>query len=321
MASSVAKTLARIRGSVEAGAYYEAQQMYKTSYHRSKARKQLSDAIQILQEGAVTQLSYGQTTCGVELGMLLVETYTSTDTPADEASVARLLAIIHAFPPPSRAGGEAAAGSAAGQGSAAAVVDECARLVATAVKWALKCGAAAGARSMHSAFAAYLWKSLGAEGFGRALQHFVRSDDAQTFAEALHSCAQSGPAAEVDLWLLRALLQVLAAASSPSSRAAQLAHARAVSRAFCQLSGPLDTPTSHFAELLLLALEHAGQSPRAHAMFQLARERYSDEVLRRDESLGPMLERVEVGFFNVRRGNGALGGLLGDLFKSLTEAH
>lgn len=33
------------------GAYYEAQQMYKTAFHRSKARNQLADALQILQVG------------------------------------------------------------------------------------------------------------------------------------------------------------------------------------------------------------------------------------------------------------------------------
>lgn len=64
-------------------------------------------------------------------------------------------------------------------------------------------------------------------------------------------------------------------------------------------------------------------SARAHDMFVLLRECYSDGVLRRDEGLGALLERVEGAYFNVRRGAGAdgpLGGLLGNLFKTLTEA-
>ncbi|GLC44822.1 hypothetical protein PLESTB_001210200 [Pleodorina starrii] len=334
MKPSVEKTLARIKDTVESGAYYEAQQMYKTSYHRCKARQQLDDAATILQEGAVTQLSHGQATCGVELGMLLVEAYMSAGTPAESDSVGRVLAILRAFPPPDRtaadAGQEKAASSAAASASVssrggvtAPVVDEYARLVATAIKWASKSGAVLSARRIHSAFASYLWRSFGAEGIGRALLHFVRGEDAEEFAEALHSCAQQGPPGEVDLWLLRAVLQVLSAATS-HSRMAQLAHARALYDAFVARSPPLDTPTAHFTELVLLALEHVALSPRAHDMFVLARERYSDGVLRRDDCLGPLLERAEALYFNVRRGGGgmggALGGLLGDLFKTLTEA-
>ncbi|PNW82537.1 hypothetical protein CHLRE_06g282950v5 [Chlamydomonas reinhardtii] len=335
MAASVAKTLARIKGTVAEGAYYEAQQMYKTAFHRSKARNQLADALQILQEGAITQLAHGQVTCGVELGMLLIEAYTTAGTPADEASVGRLLAIVLAFPPlPAVGSGPGAATSApstsapssssAGQGSSSPVVDECARFVASAVKWANKGGAIVSARGIHSAFAAYLWRNFGTEGFGRALLHFIRGDDADTFAQALHTCARQGPAEEVDLWLLRALLQVLTAANT-HTRMGQLAHARALYDAFTAAqSTPLDTPTAHFAELLLLAVEHVPVSPHAHKMLQCAKQRYGDGVLRRDGQLAGQVERVEASYFGVRRrgaGGGPLGGLLGDLFKSLTEAH
>ncbi|KAG2492437.1 hypothetical protein HYH03_009380 [Edaphochlamys debaryana] len=297
--------------------------MYKTAYHRAKARQNMEDALLILREGAVTQLAHGQITCGVELGMLLVETYTTASTPADEASVSRLLDIINAFPPPGQAAG--AAGSAAASAAASSsspVVDECARFVAACVKWAQKAGAVVSSRRLHSAFASYLWKRFGPESLGRALQHFVRGDDAEGFAQALHACAAAGPRAEVDLWLLRALLQVLSAATS-HSRMAQLAHARSTYDAFLARSGPIDTPTARFTELTLLALEHLALSPRAHDMLVLAREKYGDGVLRRDGSLAPMLERVETLYFNVRRGGagGPLGGLFGDLFKSLAEAH
>ncbi|PNG99818.1 Golgi to ER traffic protein 4, partial [Tetrabaena socialis] len=293
-------TLARIKGSVESGAYYEAQQMYKSSFHRSKARQQLDDAFTILQEGAVTQLAHGQVTCGVELGMLLVEAYTSTATPADRTSVARLLAVINAFPAPST-GAEVP-----GQGGKTPSLDECARLVATAAKWAHRGGAVMSVRRIHSAFASYLWKSYGADAIGRALPHFVRGEDSTAFATALHTCALRGPA-----------LEVLGAATS-DSRMAQLAYARSTYDDFLELHGAMDTPTAHLTELVLLALEHLALSPRAHAMFVLARERYSDGVLRRDDSLAAMLERVEALYFNVRRGGdgGGLGGLLGNLLKS-----
>ncbi|KXZ43711.1 hypothetical protein GPECTOR_82g245 [Gonium pectorale] len=329
MASSVVKTLARIKGTVESGAYYEAQQMYKTSFHRCKAKQQLDDAMQILQEGATTQLAHNQITCGVELGMLLLEAYASVDVRPDTASASRLLSIIRAFPPPPSPAAGASAGSQApstSKGSSSPVVDECARFVATAVKWAHKGGDSQSARRIHSAFASYLWKSFGAESFGRALPHFVRGCDADEFAEALHTCAAQGPASEVDLWLLRAMLQVLTAASSQRSDGlvAYAAYARAVFGAFTSRCGSaLDTPTAHFTELVLLAVNAITSSPSAHQLLQLAKDRYGDAVLRRDQSFDPMLERLEAVYFNVRKGGagGPFGGLLGGLLKSLAQAH
>ncbi len=104
------QAVARVNAQVEAGNFYEAQQMYKTVYHRYRSRKQLPESYQILQvaahwnavplpyvqlctvsvrvapnpaivlnlqEGAAVQLRHGQLTCGIELGMLLVEVSTS----------------------------------------------------------------------------------------------------------------------------------------------------------------------------------------------------------------------------------------------------
>jgi hypothetical protein len=43
--------LEKVARTVESGAFYEAQQMYKTIYHRQKARKQLEDSYQFLRVG------------------------------------------------------------------------------------------------------------------------------------------------------------------------------------------------------------------------------------------------------------------------------
>lgn len=49
--AGVQKTLGKIKGTVESGFFYEAQQMYKTVYHRYRARKQTEDSYHILQVG------------------------------------------------------------------------------------------------------------------------------------------------------------------------------------------------------------------------------------------------------------------------------
>lgn len=65
--------LAKLRKNIATGQYYEAQQMFKTVYHRHRARQQLAESYELAEEGAKLQLTQGQLNCGVELGLLLVE--------------------------------------------------------------------------------------------------------------------------------------------------------------------------------------------------------------------------------------------------------
>lgn len=46
--SALLQTLERIKGTVESGSYYEAQQMYKSVYHRHKARRQIQESYAVL---------------------------------------------------------------------------------------------------------------------------------------------------------------------------------------------------------------------------------------------------------------------------------
>jgi hypothetical protein len=46
----------RIKETVQAGAYYEAQQMYKAAYHRHRSRKQLAESYAILKVRAASML-------------------------------------------------------------------------------------------------------------------------------------------------------------------------------------------------------------------------------------------------------------------------
>lgn len=305
--ANVEKALARIRATVEEGAYYEAQQQYKSTYHRHKARKQVQESLQVLQAGAITQLSHGQITCGVELGLLLVEAYTADGTPADDASLGRLLTILEALPVANRPG-------SSGQDDEAttAAIDESGRLVAAAVKWAHKAGSSEAARQINDSFARHLWMVYGNKRIGRALIHFTRGSDARMFAEALHSCALQGPHVEVDLWLLRAVVQVVGAASK-HSKGLQLRYARELYEQFMALSPALDTPAIHLADLLLLSLENS-----SHELYGIARDKYS-VVLRRDTSFAGLLSRVEQVYFNIAPAGAGLEGLLGGLLKSLGE--
>lgn len=70
---SMKGAMERIRSSIAEGSSYEAQQTLKTMHHRCRAKKQMDESYAVLRDGAVMQLEKGQVTCGVELGLLLVE--------------------------------------------------------------------------------------------------------------------------------------------------------------------------------------------------------------------------------------------------------
>ncbi len=54
-----------------------------------------------------------------------------------------------------------------------------------------------------------MWESYGWRSFGRASQHFARGSDPKQFAEALFSCSKLAPSDEADLFICRAVLQVV----------------------------------------------------------------------------------------------------------------
>lgn len=56
----VEKQIEKLRAKVDSGSFYEAQQIFKTVYHRYRSRKQLQDAYQLLEEGAVMQFDRDQ---------------------------------------------------------------------------------------------------------------------------------------------------------------------------------------------------------------------------------------------------------------------
>lgn len=304
--AGVEKALQRVKAQVEAGAFYEAQQMYKTTYHRYHSRKQLDESYQVLREGAVQQLRSGQITCGTELAGMLVDAYTEDKVQATGSALDSLCNIVRAMPSSPLSSG----------GDDDAAVDACSRFVTAAVKWAHRQGADACVRQLHDLFAAHLMGAYGWRLLGRASMHFARGADADAFAAALAGCSAAAPAEEQDLFVARAVLQTLACAH-PSTLGRQLQHADALLTA-CKRrpwadNQPLpETPLLHFSQFLLTALQQ-----RSHRLLQLLRVKYSGS-LERDPALEAYLARVEELYFNAGSSSGG-GGLLAGLLRGLLE--
>lgn len=303
MASAdVQKHITRAAATIESGACYEAQQTLKTVYHRFKAKKQNKESYELLQQGAIVQLSHRQITCGVELGLLLAEAFTTDRVPADQPSTSMMVAVIRAFPQPASTGPESEQG-----------LDECSRLVSAAVKWAHKQSSGDAACAIHAAFAKYVWEAFGWQRMSKAVLHYVRSNDAPGFSEALSACSSTLRPEEQDLYVCRAVLQILAAAGKASTTR-QLEFGRAVLQR-CQASLPSlgASPLAHFTSMLIDAVQK-----RSDTLATLLKEKYMPS-LSRDPALEALVCRVEVLYLD--KGADALGGgggLLGNLLRSLT---
>jgi len=313
--AGVAKALQRVKVQVEAGAFYEAQQMYKTTYHRYHSRKQVEEAYQVLREGAVQQLRSGQITCGTELAGMLVDAYAEDKVPAAGAAVSSLCDIVRVMPSSSTASGATSSSSEADTVDEAAV-DACSRFVTAAVKWAHRQGADTAVRQLHDLFAAHLMAAYGWRLLGRATMHYARGADADAFAAALAAAAATAPAGEQDLFVARAVLQTLACAH-PSTLGRQLQHAGALliackRRTWAGGRTLPESPLVHFSTFLLTALLQ-----RSHKLLQLLRAKYAT-ALARDAALEVYLARVEELYFNVGGGAGG-GGLLAGLLRGLLE--
>lgn len=300
MATGVQKVLEKTKSSIESGAFYEAQQMFKTVYHRYRARKQYNDGYQLLKEGAILQLQNGQLTCGVELAVMLIEAYVSDKVEPLPEALPAIQQIISAFPGPSQAVMDDST-----------ALDELNRFVMKAIKWVHSRGD--DTRELHSQFAAYIWQTYGWRRLDRASLHFSRGNDAQLYAEALNSCSSMQPdlSEEKDLFVARAVLQTLACAHQ-SQVDVQLQHAHEVLQCCQRVMHLKDSPLLHFIRFLTQALPL-----KDHDLFLLLKDKYQPS-LQRDPSFSAYLTKIEELHFNVTK-KGGMGGMFGGLLRSLLE--
>lgn len=286
-----------------AGAFYEAQQMYKTVYHRYKSRKQLQDSYLVLKAGAVQQLASHQINCGMELANMLLEAYTANQQPANSETLSSIQAILTAFPQPLQLADP----------DSTSELEETGRFVMAALKWANKHGAVAEVQQIHDTYAAWIYAAYGWRQFSKAALHFSRGSDAAAYAAALMEVSRQAGGDEGDLFVTRAVLQTLACAHS-ATKDRQLKHAADVLEACKQLQPSLAAaPLMHFCGLLLQAL-----ALRKPSLVTLLQDRY-EPSLELDPSFDAFLSSIEQTYFNIMPAAGAGGGLLGGLLKSLLE--
>ncbi len=220
------QALVRFAETVSSGAYYEAQQVLKSVYHRMRSRQQLENSYELASRAAVIQFGAAQSTCGAELGQLLIGDYETDKVAVTPGSLQRVMAILYAA-------------------AAAGMVDQLIALAKAALKWILACqGSRADAAQVHDCVAQHIYD---AKGLAAATPFFVRASSLRPFAAAVkHVADEGGDSHEQGLFLLRAVLQSLLACDQMVEQGGDRCGPLLEAFSECQ------DPAAHFARLLLV---------------------------------------------------------------------
>lgn len=305
--SGTAKTLEKLEKCVRAGNYYEAQQMYKTVHARYMASKKYVEAMELLQSGSSLQLRHGQVTCGVELGVLLIETFAKAQIKFDNFALDRIQCVINEFPRVSSkelntCGEEDCKTASAACLEARKRVEGFSTFVKTAIKWCIDSGGPSkGPPELHDALAEYIWTQSPDKDLGKVSLYFVRGSHPESYAAALVDCLKQYDE-EADLVVARAVLLYLS-----------LGNLRDANRLVHELKHGLkdqafpNTLLMRFIKYLLLTLERD-----ALPLFRMLRQTYGP-CIERDSFLNECLDAIAERFYGVRRES--VGGMFGDLIK------
>lgn len=299
----VQKAVTKLRNSLTEGQPYDGQQMFKTIYHRFRAQKKLQDCYKLLEEGARLQLQEGQLNCGVELAQMLVEAYVRDNASCSRDNMQRVLYIIDAFPRPQT--------HTDGNNDA---VEQCTKVTLAAIKWAKRHNnATTTVQKLHDKLAAYMWECHGWRGLGQVSQHYIRGKDMTGFAAALAQSVGEGNPEEEDLFVVRAVLQLLAVGKGNGlDEKLEDAHELLQSYESMMRRGLPDTPIMHFINLLIKALEH-----RSLKLAEMLQTTYSVS-LAREAQLSGLLQRIKQVYLGAQS-SGGMQEMMSSMLQMLTS--
>eukprot|EP00743_Colponemidia_sp_Colp-15_P005498 GILK01005912.1.p1 GENE.GILK01005912.1~~GILK01005912.1.p1 ORF type:complete len:291 (+),score=52.19 GILK01005912.1:68-940(+) len=284
MASRLSNVNEKLERRLQDGQFYEAQQIVKTLCFRYKAQKKWDEAIELLTTAAQKMLQHRQVNEGADLGQMLVDIYTETNVPETQESLGPLVSIFCAFP-----------------------TDEPNpvkyKFMKAALKWSSQVGSLPlGSPQLHKLTALSYWKDCD---YAAAQRHFLRAGQPSLFAEMLTQWAHTGNKDEEDLFIARAVLQLLALK--------QINDARAVLSKALSNSTAFDSPLIHFCKFLIQVCEE-----RSSELFQILKDKY-EPSLNRDPSFAQYLTLIGKEVFGIQSQRGGLSGMLNDLMGMFSQ--
>ncbi|KAG6611125.1 uncharacterized protein IUM83_15915 [Phytophthora cinnamomi] len=268
-----------------AGDFYGALQMYKTLFMRllkgdEPSAEQQEKAAALAQDAALTLVAHDQNTAAAEMANLMLSVFADFHQPVDDAHKQRVRLVAAAFEPKPQFSADLAA------------------VLKNAVKWSAAEGARKRGDPELQLLLARAYRTAG--DFSHAMKHFLHAENPQELADTLFQWSTQGYPSESDLYLARAVLQLL---SLENLRDANKVHEMYVAK--CQSAGrPVDLPLFNFTRFLLLTLERD-----ALPLFQMLQERYAP-ALARDSSLKSYLSVIGQKFYGLQPPRSGLSSLL-----------
>ena len=282
----VRRALEKLAASLDAGDTYSSLQLFKTQHARAKKRGDWADALGLAHGGAAAILQRGDAVAGAELAVDYIN-IAATKPPADlDERLVELDALFGKIPPSDD------------------VTRERKRFLSAAIEASSSVGGAwaHGEPRLHKSAALMALK----EGnYPVVARHMLVSDDSANAASFIVAWARRGPDSEVDLHLTRFLLQLLALGDL---RGAQAFHA-----AFVAQFPQLDTPLTHFCDMVLVVVERHPLALLRHLRTKYARalDRAGPDVF------AQLLDDVEAAFYGVVHEDGKGGGGMMNILQSL----
>jgi len=289
----VESVLSKLRDSVSDGDLYTSLQVYKALFARFAKQGDVEPATELAAKGSCLLLRRGLTRAATDLAFQLVDLFTESHTEASETNTVHLLNIVRAYPSHPTA--------PAVNGTIDDTCDEDSqRFLNGAIKWSMTEGTYPRGDPRLNYEAACAYRRSGDA--SNACLRYMFSEQCAEYAAYVHELATNGYRGEIDIFLARSVLQLLAVEN--------VRDASQVYDAFIQQCGgrkALDTPLTNCVELLL---ELVQKGKAGLPLFQLLQKRYS-KSLNRDETLQSCMGRIGHKFFGVAKPK--QGGIMGML--------
>nr|QXR02100.1 guided entry of tail-anchored proteins 4 [Saccharum hybrid cultivar] len=296
------KTIERLESMVAGGNFYEAQQMYKSTSARYITAQKYSEALDILQSGALV-------TCGGELAVLFVDTLITGELAYSEQIFDRIRKIYEAFPRitvPHFLGDDYD-----DEGHQLSEAISAAKVRAESCSSFLK--AAISDRVMHDSdsFALVSYENsessdwLSQKDMTKVSSHFVRGNDPKKFASMLVNFMGKCYPGEDDTAIARGVLMYL---SQGNLRDANLLMDEMKEQLKSANSDFPKTDLIQFIKYLLPTLERD-----VYPLFRTLRQKYKTST-DRDPVFQELLDEIAAKFYNIQRQN-PLEGLFSEMFK------
>ncbi|KAE9020499.1 hypothetical protein PR003_g13527 [Phytophthora rubi] len=268
-----------------AGDFYGALQMYKTLFMRllkgdEPSAEQQEKAAALALDAALTLIAHDQNTAAAEMANLMLSVFADFHWPVDDAHKQRVRLVAATFQPKPQFSADLA------------------QVLKNAVKWSVAEGARKRGDPELQLLLARAYRTAG--DLTHAMKHFLHAENPQELADALFQWSTEGYPSEADLYLARAVLQLL---SLENLRDANKVYEAYVAKS--QSAGrPVDLPLFNFTRFLLLTLERD-----ALPLFQMLQERYAP-ALARDSSLKSYLSVIGQKFYGLQLPRSGLSSIL-----------